>query len=72
MTEVTSTAARIVKKSLWKDIQRWIDKDYESGPLEIDTHNKRKFLPRALELTKKNDGDFYAGAVLTELRRYPS
>ena len=72
MKKVTPTVARIVKKSLWKDINRWIDEGYSAQSIEIDTHNKRKLLRRTLELSKKNDGIFYAGAILVEEDRFPS
>jgi len=42
MEKVTPTAARIVKKGLWKDIQRWVNEDYASGSIEIDTCGKKK------------------------------
>ena len=72
MKQVNPTVARIVKKSLWKDIMRWLDEDYASGGIEIDTSNKRKVLRRAQELTRKNDGVFYAGSILIEVTRFPS
>lgn len=72
MEKITPTVARIVKKGLWKDIQRWVNEDYASGTIEIDTCSKKKILSRALDLTKKKDGDFYAGAILVEVSRFPS
>lgn len=72
MKKVTPTAARIVKKSLWKDINRWIDEDYNAQSLELNVHNKRKRLRSMLEMSKKNDGVFYAGAILLEEDRFPS
>jgi hypothetical protein len=72
MKKVTPTAARIVKKSLWKDINRWIEEEYNAERLEIDVHKKRKRLRSMLEMSKKNDGTFYAGAILLEEDRLPS
>jgi hypothetical protein len=72
MKQVNPTVARIVKKSLWRDIKRWLDEDYASDAIEIDTSNKRKILRRAQVLTKKKDGVFYVGSILCEVARFPS
>jgi len=72
MSEITPTAARVVKKGLWKDIYRWVHDDSLSEPLQFDGYNKRKRMPRLLEAYKKHRGDFYAGAILFEAARYPS
>lgn len=71
MSEITPTAARIVKKGLWKDIYRWIDEKISSDQMGFYEPNERKWISRFLSVWKKELGDLYTGAILFKNERYP-
>ena len=70
MSEITPTAARVVKKSLWKDISRWIDEKQSEGNFGFEERRRRNWISRFLTTWKKHLGDLYAGAIIVKHPRY--
>jgi len=72
MNKVNPTVARVVKKGLWKDIHHWFDVCDATGPIRIEHASKKNTLKSALQRTRTDYGNYYIGAFLREVKRFPS